>query len=158
MDNKLERLEALIKEKEKTHLCIQKFDDLDFEVFNKQKWEDIGHSHVDDVICHWPDGRTTYGIEQHVEDLKSFYIATPNIRVTSHPVKFGGDDYTCVIGEIEGTFSRPMPIGPNQYIEPTGKSMKLQMASIGRWNSEGRIVEEWIFFDNDAYLKQLGIR
>ncbi len=123
MDDKLNQLEALIKEKERTHLCIQKFDHLDFEVFNKQKWVEIEHSHIDDVVVHWPAGRTNHGIAQYVEDLKSFYIATPN-----------------------------------QYIQPTGKSLKLQMASIGKWNSENRIVEEWSFFDNDAYLKQLGIR
>ena len=48
-------------------------------------------------------------------------------------VKFGSGDWTCVLGEMEGTFSKPMPIGNGKSIPPTNKKFKLAMATIGHW-------------------------
>ena len=33
------------------------FDDLDFNVYTHQKWDELGKSHAKDIIVHYPDGR-----------------------------------------------------------------------------------------------------
>ena len=57
------------------------------------------------------------------------FVFAPDTKIKTHPVRFGSGDYTCVIGEMEGTFSKPMPIGNGKTIPPTGKHFKLAMAT-----------------------------
>lgn len=133
------------------------FDDLDFNVFTNQKWAELKHSHAKDILVHWPDGRTTTGLEVHITDLAAMFVYAPDTRITAHPVKFGSGEWTSVTGVMEGTFSKPMPIGDGKFIQPTGKSFKLPMATIGRWNKEGVMVEEFLFWDNQTFMKQLGL-
>ena len=46
---------------------LENFDDLDFNVFTDQKWDQVSNSHGKDIIVHWPDGRTTKGIDAHIQ-------------------------------------------------------------------------------------------
>lgn len=136
---------------------INTFDDLDFNVFSHQAWEQLSRSHAQEILVHWPDGHTTTGIEKHIEDLKAMFVYAPDTRIQVHPVKFGVDEWTCVIGIMEGTFTKPMPIGDGRTVAPTNKSFKIPMCTVGRWNSNGRMDEEWLFWDNATYRKQLGL-
>jgi hypothetical protein len=137
-----------------THLAT--FDDLDFNVFSNQKWEQLSRSHAKDILVHWPDGHTTTGIEKHIEDLKAMFVYAPDTRIKVHSVKFGSGEWTSVIGEMEGTFTKPMPTGGGKTIAPTGKSFKIPMCTVGRWKN-GVMVEEYLFWDNQTYMKQLGL-
>jgi hypothetical protein len=136
---------------------LETFDILDFEVFSNQQWDRLHESHHEDIIVHWPDGRTTQGIDVHIEDLKAFFTFAPDTRIEEHPVRIGQGEWTGVVGVIEGTFSEPMPIGGGQFIEPTGKAYKLTMATIGHWTEEGVMDEEFLFWDNNAFYKQIGL-
>jgi hypothetical protein len=135
---------------------IKTFDDLDFRVFTGQKWEDLGESHAKDILVHWPDGHTTTGTETHIKDLDAMFVYAPDTRIKKHPVKFGSGEWTAVIGEMEGTFTKPMPLPDGTSIPPTGKAFKLPMCTIGRWK-DGVMVEEYLFWDNQTYMKQLGL-
>lgn len=135
---------------------LAKFDTLDFDVFTNQKWDRLGESHSKDVIVHWPDGRTTTGIEAHVVDLKGLFVAAPDTRIQVHPVKIGQGEYTSVTGIFEGTFTEPMPLADGTTIPPTGKSFKLLMNTVSHWK-DGTMDEEWLFWDNLTYMKQLGL-
>jgi hypothetical protein len=143
--------EALVKQ----HL--ENFDDLDYNVFTNQKWTELHRSHSKDVLVHWPDGHTTKGIEQHIEDLKSMFVYAPDTRIRIHTVKLGQGEWTAVIGVMEGTFSQPMPIGEGKTIPPTGKPFKLGMATIGHWNKDGVMDEEYLFWDNMTFMNQIGL-
>jgi len=136
---------------------LKNFDTLDFEVFTGQQWDRLHESHADDIVVHWPDGRTTTGIDVHIDDLKAFFVYAPDTRIETHPVRFGQGEWTGVIGVIEGTFSGRMPIGDGKFIEPTGKPYKLTMATIGHWNKQGVMDEEYLFWDNLAFMKQIGL-
>jgi hypothetical protein len=57
---------------------------------------------------------------------------------------------------MEGSFTQPMAIGDGKSIAPTGKAYKIDMATIGRWEG-GVMKEEWLFWDNQTFMKQLGI-
>ena len=136
---------------------IATFDDLDFNVFTNQKWDQLRKSHSKDIVVHWPDGHQTKGVEKHIEDLKAMFVYAPDTRIQQHPVKFGSGDWTSVIGVMEGTFTRPMPVPNGKLIPPTGKAFKITMATIGRWNAQGTMDEEYLFWDNATYMRQLNL-
>jgi predicted ester cyclase len=137
-----------------THIAT--FDDLDFNVFTNQKWDELQKSHSKDIVVHWPDGHSTKGIDVHIQDLKNMFVYAPDTRIKEHPVKFGTGEWTSVQGVMEGTFTKPMPIGEGKSIPPTGKAFKLSMATIGHWKN-GVMDEEYLFWDNQTYMKQIGL-
>ena len=132
------------------------FDDLDFNVFSGQKWDGLPRSHAPDIVVHWPDGRTTTGIEPHLADLKSMFVYAPDTNVKEHPLKVAQGNLTAVTGVMRGTFSQPMPTPDGKTIPPTGKTFELAMATFGRWEG-GVMKEEWLFWDNQAFMKQIGL-
>lgn len=138
-------------------LRLDTFDDLDFNVFTNQKWVDLHLSHSKDVAVHWPDGHTTKGIDKHIEDLKAMFVFAPDTRIKQHPVKVAKGEWTAVIGVMEGTFSKPMPIGDGKFIQPTNKPFKITMATFSHWTKEGPMDEEYLFWDNEEFKKQIGL-
>lgn len=135
---------------------LQIFDDLDFNVFTNQKWDELNRSHSENIIVHWPDGRTTTGIDVHIEDLKRLFVFAPDTRILEHPIRISCGDLTAVTGVFEGTFTEPMPIGDGQTIAPTGQAFRIDMATIGKWEN-GTMSEEWLFWDNQTYMNQIGL-
>lgn len=136
---------------------LTNFDDLDFRVFSGQVWSDVDHSHDGDVIVHWPDGRTTRGLETHIQDLKNFVSFAPDTRIQTHPIRIASGAWTAVTGVMEGTFTEPMVLGDGTVIPPTGRSYTIDMATIGHWEN-GRMTEEWLFWDNLSFERQIGVR
>ena len=135
---------------------LKTFDELDFDVFTNQKWDRLHESHSKDITVHWPDGRTTVGIEPHIEDLKAMFVWAPDTRIEQHPIKIASGQWTSVIGVMEGTFTEPMPLLDGTFIQPTGKSFKLIMATVGYWEN-GVMTEEYLFWDNMEFMKQIGL-
>jgi predicted ester cyclase len=136
---------------------LTKFDTLDFDVFSNQKWDRLKESHAADIIVTWPDGHETHGIERHIEDLKAMFVAVPDTRISSHPIKIANGHWTAVVGVMQGTFSKPMMTPDGKTIPPTGKKLNMQMATIGHWTDAGVMDHEWLFWDNQTYMKQLGL-
>jgi hypothetical protein len=153
-DKKTSDFEALEKQVQQ-HLAT--FDDLDFNVFSNQKWDQLKHSHSKDVKVHWPDGHIAIGIDRHIEDLKYLFTYAPDTRIKEHPVKVGQGEWTAVYGIMEGTFTKPMTTADGKVIQPNGKSFKLPMATISHWTKDGPMDEEYLFWDNATYLAQLGL-
>ena len=137
----------------KEHLKI--FDTLDFDVYTNQKWDRLKESHSSDILVHYPDGHTTKGIEAHIAELKPQFVFAPDTRIREHPVRIQSGDWTSVIGVMEGTFSKPMAT-PNGSIPPTGKAFNLPMVTVGHWKDGGRD-EDYLFWDNAAFMKQIGL-
>lgn len=136
------------------HLEI--FDDLDYNAYSNQDWAGFHRSHAADILVHYPDGHTTKGFDAHIEELKPMFVFAPDTSIKVHPVKFGAGDWTSVIGVMEGTFSKPMPIGDGKTIPPTGKRFKLWMSTVGHWK-DGLMDEEYLFWDNQDFMKQIGL-
>lgn len=149
---------ALYEEQQKlVDRNLATFDDLDFNVFTRQRWEDLHKSHSKEVIVHWPDGHVTQGIEKHIEDLKGMFVWAPDTRIKVHPIQVGQKDWTAVVGVIEGTFTNPMPIGEGKSLPPTGKAYKLTMATFSHWTKDGPMDEEYLFWDSQELTKQIGL-
>lgn len=135
---------------------IEIFDELDFDVFSNQDWARLHNSHDEDIVVTWPDGNSTIGIDVHIADLKKLFVHAPDTEIKVHPVRIASGDWTSVIGVMAGTFTEPMPIGDGKFIEPTGKRFELKMATIAFWQN-GRMVHEWLFWDNATYARQMGL-
>ncbi len=132
------------------------FDSLDYTVFSNQQWARLHESHAKEIKVNWPDGHATVGIERHIADLRAMFTYAPNTSIKQHPVRFGSGNMTCVIGVMTGTFTAPMPVGIGKFIQPTGKSFSLPMCTVGIWK-DGVMVEEYLFWDNQSYMNQIGI-
>ena len=135
-------------------IYLAKFDDLDFNVFTNQQWDRLHESHAADITVYWPDGHATHGIEKHIEDLKAMFVYAPDTRIKVHPVKIASGEWTSVIGEMEGTFTKPMPTGDGKSIAPTGKAFKIRMCTVGHWKN-GVMEEEYLFWDNKTFMDQI---
>ena len=136
---------------------LAKFDTLDFTVFTNQQWDRLHESHSADIKVYWPDGHMTEGIEKHIEDLKALFVFAPDTRIKEHPIRIGSGNLTAVTGVFEGTFSKPMPIGNGKSIPPTGKAFRLPMCTVGVWKVDGTMSEEHLFWDNQTFMKQIGL-
>jgi hypothetical protein len=158
---KVDSLEIELKkfkdEKALTEMRIARFDSLDFEFYSNQDWKNFSISHADDIKVYYPDGVITTGLNpQHIDMLTPMFVFAPDTKIKKHPVKFGSGDWTCVIGEMEGTFSKPMPIGNGKTIPPTNKKFKLTMSTVGHWK-DGKMIEEYLHWDNQSFMKQIGL-
>lgn len=140
---------------ERQHL--ETFDELDFDVFSHADWARLGESHAKHVRVHWPDGHYTDGIDQHIEDLKAMFVWAPDTRIHSHPLRVAKNELTAVTGVMQGTFTRPMPDGKGGSIPPTGKKYSINMATVGIWNRNGTMDEEFLFWDNQTFYQQIGV-
>jgi hypothetical protein len=140
---------------ERRHLEV--FDELDFVVFSGQQWDRVRESHSENIRAHWPDGHYTDGLARHIEDLKSQFVFAPDSRVIDHPIRVAKDNLTAVTGVGTGTFTRPMPDGNGGLIQPTGKKYAINMVTVGIWNRQGVMDEEFIIYDQLSFMKQLGL-
>lgn len=160
MQAKIEEMKKELKKYTDDKAAVDKnlktFDELDFVVFSNQEWTRLHESHSKDVKVNWPDGHYTNGIERHIEDLKAMFVYSPDTSIKVHPVKIGSGEWTSVIGVMTGTFTKPMPIGDGKFIQPTGKKFSINMCTVGHWK-DGVMIEEWLFWDNATYMKQIGI-
>lgn len=136
---------------------LRRFDSLDFQFYNNQKWDSFGISHADNIKVIYPDGTVTTGLQpEHINMLTPLFAFAPDTKITSHPVRFGSGDWTAVVGEMEGTFSKPLDMGNGKIIQPTGKKFKLSMSTIGHWK-DGKMIEEYLHWDNQSMMKQIGL-
>jgi hypothetical protein len=136
---------------------IATFDTLDFDVFTNQNWDRLKESHSKDVKVHWPDGRVTEGIDKHIDDLKYLFSFAPDTRILEHPIKLHQGEWTSVVGFMEGTFSKPMKLADGKEITPTNKPYRIRMATVSHWGPDGTMTEEYLFWDNQDFNKQIGL-
>ncbi|WP_221931972.1 hypothetical protein [Paracoccus sp. M683] len=58
---------------------------------------------------------------------------------------------------LDGTFTEPMVLADGTTIQPIGKAYHLPMATIGRWNADGSMDEEYLFWDNTTLMTRIGV-
>ncbi len=149
------RVDAHNAEREQTTRHLEIFDELDLEAFNSRDMKRIGEIHADNVIVHNPDGTQTSPYPPHAEELQ-FLFDTFDFLVTDHIVGFGFGEWTAGISISEGKWVKPITLKDGTVLEPTGKSVRLKIATIARWENE-RIAEEYLFWDNADWNRQIGL-
>ena len=146
---------ANLTAEERAHL--ETFDALDFEVFSNQDWARLTESHAQNIRVHVPDGHYTDGIEKHIADMSAWFEFAPDMNIKVHPLRLAKDNLTAVMGVLKGTFSKPMPDGQGGTIAPTGKAFAVDMITVGIWNSQGTMDEEFLFWDNRTFYGEMGL-
>ncbi len=73
---------------------LENFDDLHFNVYSGQKWEQFARSHSKDIVVHNSDDSITRGLDPHIEQLKQMFVFAPDTRIREHPIKIASGDWT----------------------------------------------------------------
>jgi hypothetical protein len=50
-----------------------------------------------------------------------------------------------------------MALPDGKTIQPTGKAYRIPMATLGHWNKDGMMSEEFLFWDNGEFMKEIGV-
>ena len=103
IDSLRNEIKELTKGNEMIANNLRTFDTLDYTVFTNQEWTRLHESHSKDIKVNWPDGHSTMGIERHIADLKAMFVYAPNTSIKQHPVRFGSNNMTCVLGVMTVT-------------------------------------------------------
>jgi hypothetical protein len=111
--------------------------------------------HTDNVIVHNPDGTKTSPFLPHAKEL-SFLFDTFDFIVADHIVGFGFGEWTAGISISEGKWVKPLTLPDGKVLQPSGKKVRLKIATIARWEN-GRIAEEYLFWDNADWNRQIGL-
>ena len=85
--------------------------------------------------------------------MQAFFKAFPDAKLVPLSA-WGAGDYVVVAGRFEGTNKGPMPAMGIK--KPTGKTVSARYLDIARWEN-GKIKEEWLFYDGMAMARQLGL-
>lgn len=48
-------------------------------------------------------------------------------------------------------------LGDGTVIPPTNLAYAIDMATIGKWTADGDMSEEWLFWDNAEFYRQIGL-
>ena len=135
---------------------MQRIDD----AWNSRDWDTFDQLHHPDCVVYWPgrEDQPTRGGQPHREEAIAFCDAFPDNRVKNQPydILFGEGDYTCFVTRFTGTFTAPFRQPDGSAIQPTGKAFDVLYSTAGRWR-DGRLVEEFLFYDNATFLRQVGL-
>lgn len=142
-------------ERKQTGRHLEIFDELDLVAFNNRDMKRIGEIHADQVIVHNADGTETSPFPPHAEELQ-FLFDTFEFVVTDHIVGFGFGEWTAGISISEGKWTKPITLPNGKVLQPTGKKVRIKIATIARWENS-RITEEYLFWDNADWNRQIGL-
>jgi len=151
------KVQEIARKSKLENVNLTNFDDLDFNVYSGQKWDELSKSHTKNIIVHYPDGHISKGLDKHIEELKPMFVFAPDTNIKEHPIRIASGEWTAVSGSVSGTFTKPMPIGEGKTVPPTGKKFKLGMVTIGHWTKDGVMDEEWLMWDNLSFMQQIGL-
>ncbi|ASO18654.1 putative ester cyclase [Actinoalloteichus hoggarensis] len=109
---------------------------------------------IENFVFDGPDGFDTdyAGLMDYFRSLRS---ALDDRSIRRGIVLAEGDLIACQTW-IEGTFVRPFTQSPVGRLEPTGTRVVMDLINIFRFDDQGRLVEEFVRFDNRSFLRQLG--
>jgi predicted ester cyclase len=130
------------------------------DAWNSQDWDTFSKRHTDNVVVRWPGGQPpTNGIDAHKKEGEYFFKAFPDNHGGNNPYKtlFGQGGWTCSIAVFTGTHKGEMMGLDGKMIPPTNKTFKVDFCTVARWNNDGKIVEENIFYDQIGMMTQLGV-
>ena len=150
------KVDAYEAERATTAEHLKTFDELDLVAFNKRDMMRIKQIHADDVKVYNPDGTITKGMTPHHADELQFLFDTFSFVVTDHIVGFGHGEWTAGISISEGKWVKPLTLPDGTVLPPTGKKVRIKIATIARWKN-GRIAEEYLFWDNADWNRQIGL-
>jgi predicted ester cyclase len=108
----------------------------------------------DEYVFHGPDGEMDY------QGLKAFFAsmrsALDGYACERHDLIVKGD-MIAARTQMSGRFTAPFNSPKFGRIEPNGQTVKLEIINFFRYDDKGKLVEEWVQYDNLVWHKQLGL-
>jgi len=128
------------------------------DAWNLRDWDTFEKRHKRDTVVRWPAKPLTHGFAAYLTECIQFFTTFPDNRVENRPYKtsFANGDWTCSIAQFTGTMQGPLVLADGARVKPTGRRFDLDLRRVTRWH-DGRIVEEYLFYDLAAMMRQLGI-
>lgn len=130
------------------------------DAWNAQDWDTFANRHREDVIVRWPGQEPTRGIDDHRLEGVQMFKTFPDNRVANRPYKvfFASGEWTCSIARFTGTMKGPMPGPDGKEIAPTGRPFEVDFCTVARWDENGQIIEENLFYDLVGLMTQIGLK
>ncbi len=128
------------------------------DAWNNQGWDTFDARHKTDTVVRWPAQPPTHGIHDHRKEGIQMFKTFPDNQVENRPylTSFATGDWTCSIARFTGTMKGWMTLPNGTRAMPTGRSFALDLRRVARWQGD-QILEEYLFYDLAAMLKQLDI-
>jgi hypothetical protein len=120
------RREAPVMADDEVTRNLEGMDELDFTGWNRADWHGVfARYHTGDVLVDVHGQPQTHGIEEHIAAKKAMVETSGGspAQITSHPIRFGSGEWTCVVGEFQGGG---------------------RMVTVAKWR-DGAIAEEYIW-------------
>lgn len=89
------------------------------------------------------------------KDIGDWFGAFPDIKAHVTRTVVNGQAYAAE-WSMEGTHKGPL-VMPHGHVPATGRPVQISVATIGRLDGEGRIVEERRYYDLAGVMSQLGL-
>jgi ketosteroid isomerase-like protein len=160
LQKQIDKLQAQVDankaEKELEANNIALYDKMDLVAFSQHDMKTIAEIHSDNVEVINPDGSITKGMDKHKGEMQWLFDTFSDIDITDHPIKFGSGNWTAGMSVTSGTFDKPMKLQDGTVIPPTGKKFSIHICTLVRWEN-GKIAEEYLFWDNLDWNKQIGL-
>jgi hypothetical protein len=161
MQERIEVLEEQVADYNKAEALVlsnrERFKLLDLVAFNNRDWKLTKQIHHEDVTAEGGDGFVSKGmVPAHAADLEFLFNTFPDYKIHEHQISFGSGDWTAGLSRSTGTFTKAMKLRDGTVIQPNNKSFELKAITLARWDN-GRIMEEYIYWDNFHLFAQLGI-
>lgn len=130
------------------------------DAWNAQDWDTFDKRHRTHVVVRWPGQPPTHGIHDHRLEGIQMFKTFPDNRVHNRPYKvfFASGEWTCSIARFTGTMTGPMTGPDGKEIPPTGKSFEVDFCTVARWDENGQIMEENLFYDLVGLMMQIGLK
>jgi steroid delta-isomerase-like uncharacterized protein len=125
--------------------------------FKERDWDGFDGRHSPDVISYSPlRPEPTKGRDEHREAMKRLLGTFPDFSLHNERA-YGQGEWVTAEYTLTGTQQGPLPGPGGQEIPPTNKSIRVPVIASIRFNEDGLIAEEHIYFDRATMLAQLGV-
>lgn len=153
------QVDAYKAERAQTQRHLELFGEMDLHAFNDHDLDRIGEIHHKDVVVYMGfmpvDQRTRGHDPHHVAELQ-FLWDQFDMQIPEHTIGFGHGEWTAGVSITTGRFAKPITTPDGVVHQPNDKTFKIQVATLAKWKDE-QIVEEYIYWDQNAIYQQLGL-
>ena len=101
------------------------------------------------------DGAPIPSFDRARNDIGGWFAAFPDIETSVTRTVSDGTTYAAE-WSMSGTHKGSLVL-PDGHVPATGKPVRINVATIGRLDAEGRIVEERRYYDLTGVMSQLGL-
>ncbi len=130
-------------------------DKLTWAVTQEHSLDAVMDCYTDDALLVTPDAGEVRGRANAADYWRPFLEAFPDVRY--EPLRSFEDGNTAIDeGWITGTHLGPMRLPDGRTIDPTGRQVKVRTLDLATVD-DGKIKEHHMYFDQFAYMKQLGL-